>query len=468
MFKSDVREGVEDLTGGVSTTIIPSDILSKDTFWNESILKVNEEFLIGCGTTNWDDPLNEGRDGIHGGHAYSVLRAVNYGKERLMLLKNPWGEQEWNGPWSDGSREWTAESIQALGHTFGNDGIFWIRYEDVLKKYDVIWRTRLFSQDWKVVQQWTSLAVPWSSEYQDTKFEVKITQTTPSVLVLSKMDTRYFCGLVGQYEYQLSFRVNKAAEEDYIMRTLGGETWDRSTSCELTLEPGTYEVRVKITATRNDNAAKVEDVVKDNWLDRRDKLLQIGQAYDLAHAKAQVIDVGKKLNEPAPETTAAPANTEAGTVETINTDPAITESHGTAQVSESVDGKGAAYYGDDDAPAPTPAQATEDKPADKKDEDKPDAPWGAVAVVGLRVYSKDESATIKIVRPKPPVVGEAKLDVDDPARDAAKGANAKDKEREALEEKKVKVDKADEKVEKKEEAKNDENEEKKDVKDKAA
>jgi hypothetical protein len=97
LLTCDSREGVEDLTGGVSTTIIPTDILSKDRFWNESILKVNEEFLIGCGTTNWDDPLKEGRDGIQGGHAYSVLRAVNYGKERLMLLKNPWGEQEWNG-----------------------------------------------------------------------------------------------------------------------------------------------------------------------------------------------------------------------------------------------------------------------------------------------------------------------------------------------------------------------------------
>src|SRR5579871_4522790 len=113
------REGIEDLTGGVSTTIIPTDILSKDRFWNESLLQVNKEFLIGCGTTNWDDPFGLGRDGIHGGHAYSVLRAVNYGKERLVLLKNPWGEQEWNGPWSDGSSQWTPESIKALDHTFG-------------------------------------------------------------------------------------------------------------------------------------------------------------------------------------------------------------------------------------------------------------------------------------------------------------------------------------------------------------
>lgn len=366
------------------------------------------------------------------------------------------------------TREWTAESIKALGHTFGNDGIFWIRYEDVLKKYDVIWRTRLFSQDWKVIQQWTNIvsygppfilevvlivnskAIPWAgTQYTDTKFEVAITETTPTVIVLSKLDERYFQGLTGQYYFQLSFRVHKAGEEDYIMRTLGGETWDRSTSCELTLEPGEYEVRLKITAIRNDDAAKVEDVVKDNWLDRRDKLLQVGQAYDLAHAKAQVVDAEEKSNEPAPQTSEAPATTETATAETTITDPATTAPDGAAQAADPADGRGAALYGDDDAPAPVPAEATDDKAEDKKEEGKPDAPWSAVAVVGLRVYCKDERATIKIVRPKPLVVAEAKLDVDDPARDAAKGAEVKDKEKEGVVEKKEEVKKDDEKKEEK-------------------
>jgi len=264
--------------------------------------------------------------------------------------------------------------------------------------------------------------------------------------VLSKLDERYFQGLTGQYIFQLSFRVHKAGEEDYIMRTLGGETWERSTSCELTLEPGTYEVRLKITAIRNDDAAKVEDVVKDNWLDRRDKLLQVGQSYDLAHAKAQVVDAEEEPKEPTPETSATPATTEVIPVEATTTDPATTEPQGTAQTFDPTDGRGAVFYGDEDTPAPTPAQTTDDKPADKK-EDKPDAPWSAVAVVGVRVYCKDESATIKIVRPKQPVVAEAKLDVDDPARDAAKGAEVKDKEREDVEEKKEEVKKDDEKKE---------------------
>lgn len=348
----------------------------------------------------------------------------------------------------------------------------------MLKKYNVIWRTRLFSQDWRITQQWASLAIPWAGTYQDTKFELTITKTTPTVVVLSKLDERYFQGLTGQYYFQLSLRVHQAGQEDYIMRTLGGETWDRSTSCELTLEPGTYEVRLKIKAIRNDDAAKVEDVVKDNWLDRRDKLLQVGRAYDLAHAKAQVVDAEEKPNEPAPETNAAPATTEAATVETTVTDPATT-ADGAAQEFDPADGRRAAFYGDDDTPAPGPAQVTDDKTADKKEEDKPDAPWSAVAVVGLRVYCKDEGATIKIVRPKPPVVAEAKLDVDDPARDAAKGADVKDKEKEAVEENKEEAKKEEEKKdyekkekkkdnEKKEEKKDDEKEEKKDEKEKTA
>ncbi len=117
-------EGVEDLTGGISDIIITSNILSKEKLWTEGLMKVNTDFLFGCGTPAWYDPYTEGRDGIQGGHAYSVLRAVEYKGEKLVLLKNPWGQSEWNGPWSDGSKEWKADSIKDLGHTFGDDGIF--------------------------------------------------------------------------------------------------------------------------------------------------------------------------------------------------------------------------------------------------------------------------------------------------------------------------------------------------------
>jgi hypothetical protein len=49
--------------------------------------------------------------GIHSGHAYSLISVHEFEKDgktvRLLKLRNPWGEGEWKGPWSDRSTLWT-------------------------------------------------------------------------------------------------------------------------------------------------------------------------------------------------------------------------------------------------------------------------------------------------------------------------------------------------------------------------
>jgi len=118
-------EGIEDLTGGVATYVRSEDVLDKDRLWSE-LLCVNKHFLFGCGSREGrvNDPSD--KEGFVRGHAYTVLEAreVPYKDEPLRLLKvrNPWGSQEWNGAWSDGSKEWTAEMMKELNHTFGDDG----------------------------------------------------------------------------------------------------------------------------------------------------------------------------------------------------------------------------------------------------------------------------------------------------------------------------------------------------------
>jgi hypothetical protein len=60
-------------------------------------------------------------------------------------------------------------------------------YDDLLKKYQTFDRTRLFTDDWKVTQQWTSLTVPWTVDYNDTKFSFTLDKDAPVVIVLSQV-----------------------------------------------------------------------------------------------------------------------------------------------------------------------------------------------------------------------------------------------------------------------------------------
>lgn len=49
--------------------------------------------------------------GLVDGHAYSLigvktLKLKSGGTERLLLIRNPWGQKEWNGKWGDNDPDW--------------------------------------------------------------------------------------------------------------------------------------------------------------------------------------------------------------------------------------------------------------------------------------------------------------------------------------------------------------------------
>ncbi|KAK3681783.1 hypothetical protein B0T22DRAFT_485253 [Podospora appendiculata] len=312
-----IGEGLEDLSGGVTTEILASDILDLDGFWDNELSRVNEEFLFGCSTGLLDGGYGD-REGISEGHAYVVMEARTLKNgTRLLKLRNPWGKTKkgiWEGAWSDGSKEWTTEAQEELGHQFGSDSVFWISYEDLLRKYQHFDRTRLFRDpDWRCCQRWIGVEVPWKPQYNE-KFHIKLTRESPLVLVLSQLDNRYFKGLHGQYSFRLHFRlheIDRPNPEDYIVRSHGNYLMDRSVSIELpSMLPGRYSVFISVVGERDTDVPSIENVVKRECKKRveNEKLAQVGYAYDLAHSKAAAhLEAVKNLRKKADQKKASEA-----------------------------------------------------------------------------------------------------------------------------------------------------------------
>ncbi|KAI1823472.1 hypothetical protein F4861DRAFT_531595 [Xylaria intraflava] len=484
-------EGIEDLTGGVTTELYATDILDKEYFWREELMKVNDEFLFGCWTGTWGTTWGN-RKGIVELHAYSVMRAVEIDGQRLVLLKNPWGRVEWTGPWSDGSKEWTAEWLTKLNHRFGDDGNFWISYKDLLRKYQSFNRTRLFGADWKVTSVWATVSVPWKSDYHDTYFAFSLAKTGPVVLVLAQLDDRYYRGLEGQYEFELSFRVHKKGEEDYVVRSIAPFRQTRSVNVELELEAGEYIVLMKIYATRDLDKLPIETVMRNCVRDRRDKLVTVGmsqmplwcnskwltsRSYDHAHSKGNPIEKkdekqekkdgkeNEKDNEPKKEATETSPSTESASKssgeqnkpEAPSTEsdkagpntPTGTDSSSPPAQSTTADGGPSPKSGDTDtqgdpsskaegdAPTATGAQSTKATEEGKgKDDSSAEAKGDAPATTGApsteaikEEKGKDSSSTeaTKEEKSKDDSPSEDKKDDSTTTKDAAEKEKEKDK-----------------------------------------
>ncbi|ROT38139.1 calpain clp-1 [Sodiomyces alkalinus F11] len=288
-----IGEALEDLSGGVTSEILVSDILDTESFWDE-LARVNDEFLFGCSTGLLECGYGD-RDGISEGHAYVLMEAKTLKSgQRLLKLRNPWGKIRkgiWEGAWSDGSKEWTPDAQAELNHMFGNDSSFWISYEDFLNKFQHIDRTRLFRDtDWRCCQRWIGVEAPWKPQYNE-KLQFTLTKDSPLVLTLTQLDDRYFKGLQGQYRFRLHFRIHEKGRpeaEDYVVRSHGNYLMSRGVSIEIPDMPaGEYSVFISVTAERDTAVPSVENVVKRECKNRteNEKLAQVGYAYDLAHSK---------------------------------------------------------------------------------------------------------------------------------------------------------------------------------------
>ncbi|CAK6983626.1 calpain-2 catalytic subunit-like, partial [Scomber scombrus] len=134
-------EGFEDFTGGIAENY---DLQRPPSNMFQILKKALEAgALLGCSIdiTSASDSEAVTRQKLVKGHAYSLTGAVevNYRgrQEKLVRMRNPWGQVEWTGAWSDGSSEWN--SVQGdCPHANAEDGEFWMSFTDFLRHYSRI------------------------------------------------------------------------------------------------------------------------------------------------------------------------------------------------------------------------------------------------------------------------------------------------------------------------------------------
>ncbi|KAK0488665.1 hypothetical protein IW261DRAFT_1639013 [Armillaria novae-zelandiae] len=249
-------EAVEDLTGGVTCFIPTNDILDPDLFWTEELLKANHDRLFGVSFNDLDSSRSGDNSikvsGLMGGHAYSVLRAVECKGRRFVVVRNPWGQSEWTGPWSDGSKQWTPEWLEILPqlkHCFGDDGQFVMEYTDFLECWERIDKTILFDAHWVMSSQWlhvTARPLPSAWTYGDVSFTITLPAVTKAVIVLSQLDNRYFTPISGRSYWAFDFVVFKKGNKDVLTQSSVSGFLARSVNVELDLEAGSYVVHVRL------------------------------------------------------------------------------------------------------------------------------------------------------------------------------------------------------------------------------
>jgi hypothetical protein len=130
------------ITGGVGEQFA---ITEEDKRSDKLFIKLRKclkhNCLLACSSKGKDNGsgakgMNNTR-GIVNGHAYSILGMyepmLTTDKVKLLKLRNPWGQFEWTGDWSDGSSHWKTYpgvSIEIGRPTVVDDGIFYMAWSD--------------------------------------------------------------------------------------------------------------------------------------------------------------------------------------------------------------------------------------------------------------------------------------------------------------------------------------------------
>uniref|UniRef100_A0A4W3JKC2 Calpain catalytic domain-containing protein n=1 Tax=Callorhinchus milii TaxID=7868 RepID=A0A4W3JKC2_CALMI len=137
LHMGQISEALVDFTGGILIDIELAK--APDNLWQWMQKADNQRLFMGCSTPSGKLEFKL-PNGLLLTHAYTVtgIKEVKKNqKEQLVRVRNPWGNAEWNGSWSDNSKEWDIVDPKVKKRLLlnRNDGEFWMALKDFMANF---------------------------------------------------------------------------------------------------------------------------------------------------------------------------------------------------------------------------------------------------------------------------------------------------------------------------------------------
>ena len=214
---------------------VPINPYYRDYIWETIYDAEKKGYIMTAGTSVDIFNLNIEGVGLSAGHAYTVLGVMEIdtgkGIEKVVRLRNPYGNGEFNGDWSDYSKKWTPELKKKYNIVQKDDGSFYMGYDDFLTYYITLGICKLHP-GFKT----TSLRMKKTTETQVTKITVPKGEVL-AYLQLYQKNPRVRLKDGSYQKLVYSFLVLVDQDFNYIFAT---QSANMHIGIEQTLKEGTY------------------------------------------------------------------------------------------------------------------------------------------------------------------------------------------------------------------------------------
>ena len=132
---------------GAPTFTLDHEMATADDLWKNMKDGNREGYAMLCSLDSEKYTFDHSE--LVSNYSYSVVGTYKVnttkGNVKLIKIRNPWGNFEWEGDWSEGSKLWTSHIKEEVEFESSDKGIFYMSLEDYHENFNELNRNQIFA-----------------------------------------------------------------------------------------------------------------------------------------------------------------------------------------------------------------------------------------------------------------------------------------------------------------------------------